>query len=294
MGDIKKDTYLERFYKSLYENILRHRTLLKDSVLLTLMDVKSNVRSRLINGSEIQSFKIPKMELHSLKEKQYIRLSDQQVDRYVITSQGIWQIERKKGVLDEKRLLEFINEKWLTFKESEKPLGDKEKIILLSMIAGRAFSEHSPVNLKLGDLALDAWASILKGSYEFLREKNIVAAIDINQLIGKIGLEHPVSHLIRHSDALPKKTKGIYLASGSQNYFLKIYDNSELSESKLTYLFGLIFNNFITIELYESIIKFCREVAFDKSFYVFDLDKHIFNKPKFDDIIERSLRSLLS
>ena len=201
--------YLTKFYKELRNNILKNRKndLKNNSVLLSLLEKKSNQILRLLICSSIPSFKISRNILNNLIAKKYIKVSDQDVDYYVITVKGIWEIEKTEGIIDEKLLLDFIDNKWFVFEETTKLLSEKEKIILLSMLAARTFSKESPINLKLNKLAINTWKEILEKSFYFLKENEIISKIKHSELFKEGGNERIVSHIIRHTDILPKRTK---------------------------------------------------------------------------------------
>ena len=161
------------------------------------------------------------------------------------------------------------------------------------MIAARTFSDKSTVNLKKDDLVMDNWKEILDSSCHFLKEKGVIANLTTSDLYRSKLNEKQVSHLIRHTDAIPKKTKGIYIALGAQNYYLNIWNGDELEKPKLKYILKLIFNEVVKYKLIEDITSFCQNISYSKSYMVFDLSEHIFNQPKFDEEMEEIIRSLI-
>ena len=78
------------------------------------------------------------------------------------------------------------------------------------MIAARAFSSESAIDLKTSDKTLDVMREIIDGTYKLLSSLKVVTKLQIEELYGKKGNEHEVSNLIRHTDSLPRLTRGIY------------------------------------------------------------------------------------
>lgn len=283
------EPYLKKFYDKLYNNLMMKKKLKNNSVFLSFLEIKSNVRFRLLSDSSIPRFKIPRDILTNLQTKRLIRGTDE-INTYTITARGVWEFENKKNVISEASLVEYLDKKLFNIYGSWKKPTDKEKIILFSMIAARTFSEKSPVDLKKDDATMDAWRDILDEACEKLKSLKVVSKIDKKIWHEKKGNEHPVSHLIRHTDALPKKTKGLYKAAGKQRYYLDLYKDSQISKENLSYLFWLILNGKISITLIEEVVNFCCKISYDKSIYIFDLEEHIFSRPECDDIIKDSIR----
>lgn len=290
---LNSDYYLKKIYHKLYACLTSEKRIHDKSALISLLDVKSNSRLRIIADSNIPSHKIPAFILNELKQKAYIRESKDEIDQIVITAKGIWTVEKDKGILDSKSFINFVDNKWFNFSKSIKPLSEKEKIIILAMIATRAFSESSAVDLKQNELVLNNWKGILNASFDFLKDNKIISKLKVNELYGKGGNEHPVSHLIRHTDALPKKTKGIYRAPGKQKYYLDVFQNLGLNTLKISYLVKLITNDKNDFVFSNKIISFCNKISFEKCIYVFDLEKHIFNKPEFELQLEGAIKSVI-
>jgi hypothetical protein len=113
------------------------------------------------------------------------------------------------------------------------------------------------------------------------------------ELYGKIGNEHLVSSLFRRANDLPKKTRGIYVAPGTANYFLDLFEDSNISNEKLSHLFKQIFGNkALSYREINDIHAFCCDIAYSKSSYVFDPKQHIFSKPEYDEVIRDTLLKL--
>ncbi len=286
-----QEMVLKKFYQKLYDNLEKNKKKMKEnSVIISFLDLKSNDRYRLLSESSIFSYKIPKEILSELQNKKLIRNTDT-LNSYTITAKGIWDIENKNNFISELILLDYLDQKFFNvYNVSEKPLTDKQKVIIFSMLAARTFSEKSSVDLKKDETVMNTWKEIVDKSYEKLKSLNLISELDQKDLYGKSGNEHPVSNLYRHTDELPKKTRGLFKALGNQKYFLDLLQNNEISKETLSFLFKQIFNNKVlsTSEINE-IDSFCREIAFTKNIYLFDPRDHIFSKPEYDEIIRETL-----
>lgn len=279
--------YLEKFYNKLYNNLIFNKKLRNKSVIFSFLKIKSNERYRQLDTSSISSLKIPNEVLSYLEKNNLVRSTDN-VNNYVITAKGIWIIETKKNLINEQKIIEFLDGKLFDLFKGNKPLTDREKVIITAMIAARTYSDESVVDLKKNELCMDAWKEIIDKTYEELIKFKVIS-LKPAALFGKRGNEHPVSHLIRHTDALPKKTKGLFKALGNQKYYLDVYQEDELSQNDLAYLFWLVFEGKLNPETVNGLVNFLNAIAYEKNIFVFDLKKHIFSNPIFDDIIRDAL-----
>lgn len=285
--------FLEKFYQKLYDNLEKINKLKENSIIISFLYIKSNDQYRLLNESSIFSYKIPKEIINNLQDRKLIRNTDT-LNNYVITAKGIWDIENKKNILNEIKLINYIDNKFFNvYKLSEKPLTDKQKVILFSMLAARTFSEKSSIDLKKDETVMNAWKEIVDKSYEKLTSLDIISELEKDDLYGKKenkGNEKPVSHLYRHTDELPKKTRGLFKAIGKQKYFLDISKDSEISKESLGFLFKQIFESkVLSLTEINDIDTFFQEIAFTKNIYVFDPREHIFSKPEYDEIMRETL-----
>ncbi len=288
--------YLEKFYDTLYNSLIkRYKKEKYKSLLIWFFDIKENDRLRLIGESKIKKIRIPKEIADELIKNNLIRESDTAGD-YVITAMGVWDYEKNKNILSQEGLLNEIDKKYFnTYNELEKPLAERHKIVLMALIAARAFSDKSPMNLKKGEYAMNTWEEIIKRSYELLNKLGIVYEMTEEQIFGKPGNEHKVSNLIRHSDEIPKRTRGIYKTAESrdQKYYLTLFSSGRIHVENLKLLFRQIFEDKkLTHSEIDLISDFCNEIASAKSMYIFDLHEHIFHKPEYDNVIRDALITL--
>lgn len=282
---------LATIYTSLREYLQLKRKLKDNSVLVSFINVKSNDAYKLLAGSAIKRTRLPKNIFETLLSRGFIRVAGEP-DKVVITAKGIWEIESRNGTINNDILIDRIDGKFLDiFKEGGR-LTEKDKVILLGMISVRSFSRESALDLKKGESVLSYLQSLLQSSFELLSRNNVVLKLKLEDLFGAQGNEHPVSHLIRHTDALLKRTWGIYKTLGQQKYYLDLFDGDRISEDKLIMLFGLIFGSAMTIGLKTEVRDFCDKNAYDnRSYVLFDMKTHRFAKPIYDEQIEDALEN---
>lgn len=289
---IEGKDYLRRFYNLLRDNLLREKNIKDKSILISFIETRSATRYRLLSNSTISSSLIPNDILIELLSKKDIQVQGE-IGSYAITAKGVWDHETSLGLMNEENLLSYINEKFFTG-ESSSPsakgnLDDREAVILFAMIAAKAFSEKSTVDLKKNDLVKGKWQEVLERSFDLLHRLEIVKKVNKEDFLGKTGNEHIVSSIFRHNNYSVQKTHGIYSYKGNCEYFLDIYKNSEFSQENLSYLFWKIFRGTISSNSVDAIIEFCKDISSKESIYLFDVKEHIFSMPTFDSVIKTSL-----
>lgn len=279
--------YLYKFYDRLYDNFIMFEKKVKNkSILISFLKTTKNSRNKLISESSLSSSKIPNNVLNLLLSEKLIQSNDD-INKFVISAKGVWVVEKEKEIINEDIFLNYINEEY--FIEKIKPLNSKEKIILFSMIAARTFSEKSVIDLKKNSSIADSWKDIIDLSAEKLNSIGVISKKDIEDLYGTPGNEHLVSKLFRHNNYLASKVKQLYKSPGDQKYYLSIYDDSQFSKDKLSYLLWEVFAGNLSDQEKEEIISFLNDTSSKKSIFVFELNEHIFSMPKYDVIIEDCL-----
>jgi hypothetical protein len=173
-------------------------------------------------------------------------------------------------------------------------LNDKEKVILFSLLALRAFSKESSIDTGRGDEAYNkAVKNIIINLSEFLFNNHIITSSIRNELEGK-KLLGTVSHFFRYSEHIPKKTDGLYVALRPNKYFINISDeNGQVNIDDLIFLFSKVVEDKLNYQHANLIKDKCVEGAYSMSTNIFDPTKHKFANTKYDDLIEQALRKLL-
>lgn len=279
---------LNRAYSNLKSALTIKKKLKDNSVLVSIINVKSTEAYRLLTESGINSQSIPHGVFDSLCAAGLIRMAEKP-GKYVITVKGIWEIESENGFMSTEILLDRLDRKFFDLFNEGGQLSEKEKVILLAMIAVRSFSAESALDLKKGESVLSRLQSLLTSSLEFLSRHGVIKKLKPRDLFSAQGNEHPVSHLIRHTDALLKRTRGIYRTLGKQKSYLDVYDGSRLSEETLMTLFGYIFGSEMTINRKHEFSDFCLSNAYEQSTYLFDLNVHRFANPIYDEQFNEAL-----
>ncbi|MBU4311192.1 MAG: hypothetical protein KJ706_00520 [Candidatus Omnitrophica bacterium] len=276
--------------KTKAECLRQKKHVIGDSVFFTLIKLKSNARYRILTESGVQASIIPIDVVNGLLEKGFARYTDEGT-HITLTGRGLWNVEKNTQKKELEQLVGFLDEEFFNLFSEAKSLTAKEKIILLTLLAARAFSPESAVHLKKSDRINNEWGKIIDAASAFLEERKVVKKMLSEELYGKAGNEHPVSSCIRHTDMLPKKTRGIFTAQGKQVYFLNIYRDGKTDPVDISFLLEIIFGDKLDAALMNQIYDFCCKISSEKSIYVFEnIDKHIFANHDYGEIIKEALR----
>jgi len=264
--------YLEALYESLLISINEiGKKFIEGSALFALMKMFSNDAYNVMLNSSIEISDSVQSDLEPLKQFDYIKLSDLSTNRnsYQITAKGIYYVESIRYGFDIYKILEFIQEEKLDFKIAQKPLTNKEKVIVTSLIAMRAFNEDSSMDLN-DENRTQQWEKIIKTKIiPFIDKKDI---IDPQKIFSqRVGHENPVSYLMRRANDLPKKTSNMFTSLNNNQYYLNI-DTSEknIAIKQIAYLLGKVFNDIKDIEDANEIKRYLCDIAQSQGLYVYD------------------------
>src|SRR2546426_11567316 len=284
MLDERPDAKLEvlkRLYGSCKDRFQLEGKLREGSVFLSCLEVKNNVRFKLLNAASVEAFRIEAGVLADLTAEGLVRQSAS-ASSFTLTANGIWNVEKSQGVIDEAKLVEYLDEKHFDLFGGTPKLTDREKIIIMSLIAARAFAKESCVDLHKDDATMDVWQRIIEKVLASLKDLGVVGRLRSDVLLARKGNEHPVSDLLRHTDALQRKTKLLFLAPGKQKYYLALYDGSTVAGDKLGFLFHMIFGGRLDLDGVDKVLALCIDVAHNDGILVFDPAQHPFAKPGID------------
>lgn len=288
---------LKKFYEVLKENTQKHKKTKVPSAILAALSIKSTDQAKIIRESAIKPPELSKQDISSLELHGFIRKYGN--SDYVITARGVWQCEQEESTITINKLLEYMQDKYYTFdKIEEKELTPKFKIILLAMLALRAFSKNNPLNLRTNREQLDKWKLILEKCDACLKETAVIPSSELSQIFtSENKTEHPVSYVFRHVEALAQGTRGLFQNPGGQKYYLEVYDNEkkELNEDKLITLFQQIFfKTNLTSENKRKIEETIMSLYNDYSIQIYDFENMVeVDKPENRKIIERALKIAL-
>ncbi len=284
---------LEKFYKKIQESLSNRYKEKIESIFLRMLEIRSAVdRFRLLKEASISKFQFTGESVRNLMENGFIRVTDEE-NKYTLTAKGILEYEKKNGILIEEKIWNFIDKKYFDlFSESKKELNEKEKLIVFVMIAARAFSKKSSIDLKKGDIALSKWEEIILSSYNFLKDLKIIDKLNENNIFGSEKNFHKVYTFFKNGGKdVPKKTKGFYKTSGDQMYCLDISNNAgKIEMDALRLLFNKIFGHRkLSTDEIDKLFNYFNEIASTKNIYIFDVKEHIFHNPEYDNIIKDAL-----
>lgn len=285
-------TYLNKFYNLLRDNLRREKHLKSNSVLISFLTMRSAPRYKALSSSTISSNFVPRDILMELLSKGYVQVLGN-INTYAITAKGVWHCEQDLDLMNEDRLLRYINNNFFTDKaptaKKTNELDDREKTILFAMISARAFSETSIADLKRSDVIKDKWLEVLKRSYDLLDSLQIITKLNKDAFFNKAGNEHVASSIFRHNNAMVQKTRGIYGYKGNYQYYLNLFDGSTFSTEKLSYLFWKIFEGNVSTDSVNLIVEHCNNISSKESIFLFEMEEHIFSMPSYDSALKDGL-----
>ncbi len=276
MKETSKDA-LKLLYDELFYHLKKNKKLKKNSVLISLFEMKSNMRFEiLLNAGVGKDEDIGKLIDSELIEKGYVIpiYGGGSVNsmKYILSGKGIWFIEENSVGMD--TLISYLDSKLCGEYKKRTSLSDKEKVIMWTFISLGAFYEKQWIDLKKEYVDKNKMMKALNLSLKFLKENGVISKnFSERNLYGKLGNEHPVSHLIRHTDALPKKTLGIYKVVRPQRYYLDLYNPEDklFDAEGLSYLYKLIFAEKLG-DIWEESLRFVQDIYKDYTIYIFSED----------------------
>jgi len=289
--DEKLQKVLYRFYDSFRYQMEIGGKLKSDSVLTTSIKQFKNTRFRPLKESAIDGHKIPPDLLSQLTGQNLVRSSGE-LAKFVITGKGIWEAEKARGLIDETRLIDFIDSNFFeVLFEQATPLTDREKVVLFTMLAARAFSEGSSADMKRSREVNSAWLDAFMACSSELRKLGVITTENVDIFPDNSQYEDVASHFIRHTDRLPRKTRAIFKSSSKRDnrYFLDVRKNDEVELDRLAYLFWLVLGSQLTVDNIDSVNDFCASVAYDRSVQLFEHEKHVFASPRYDDVVRSAI-----
>jgi hypothetical protein len=281
---LNKDDFVSQIYEKLKKVYLDDENKLIDgSLFLSLLKSTTNKNSELLNSASVSSLSITKNNFDDLKSQGIIRNSDlaEKYNEVILTAHGIWIIETQKQIITFNKLLDYIQESKFEFQESQKNLSPDDKVILVSLIGIRAFSEEKSMNLQLIS-SLSYWVDIFCDSIGFLR-KNHILSNSLRQIETSRNV-HEVAYIMAHANSLPKIVQHIYKYTDHQRYYLDIPIELEMGRNRLEYILNRIFPKIENRSQMEDIHKFLCDLAYNYSGKVIgdfeyinpDIDKKIF------------------
>ncbi|AKB44722.1 hypothetical protein [Methanosarcina vacuolata] len=260
----------ESFYDELSKKISSTAKVHKDSIFLTLLrERKNNVMQNLDNSAVFSENADPQI-INELIERGFIRCGND-LSKYVMTAKGVWEVERRLDKISLTKLMDDIDEYKYDISWGEK-LTDKEKVVILSLIALRSFHEKTPLNRKNGKKAIQNIHEIILKTIEFLN--NSIEGFKYS--IPDETRESPVNSVFARLVNLPQNTRRIYKFNEKEGKsWLDIYDEEKgmISEEKLSYLLWKVFGGNLSFEDQTKIDSFCNNILYTHKNYVYSLEE---------------------
>lgn len=286
---------LKNFYKKLKNNLLRDKGKLKNnSVLWTLIESKLKDIEKILKESHYSTAQFDSQILKILSEQDLIIPIYNEYDdsnNYIITATGIWEIEKTTNSFTELDLLKFIQKKYFNFEQHLKPLDDKDKLAILSLLCLRNFSQETAMELN-SQTHLEHWGHIFTDVFNFLNKNRFLTKSysSIENIFNSRGSEHKVQYLMRHRNNLAVKSSQIFCNKGESKYYLDIDKNNCINPESIKYSFSLVLTNQIESSIINDLIELCISLANNKSKYV--LNNFRFINSNFDQLIKTTLEKL--
>jgi len=281
---------LDLLFKNIKATLKHERQYKEDSCLISLvLEMRGNKRDKIIKKSGIHREDVSIVRLRELINDGLVRKSDE-TNKYVITAKGLWEMEGET-LATEGKLVQYVDQKY--FVTDTKPIIDIDRVVILALIAGRAFSREKMLDCD-EDTLLEHWQQIFWDAYGTLKSIGAVKSDDKKwdkSIRQKRTNEHPLSHIMRNSGEIPKKVKQIFTMPGKQKYYLDIADKDGFSKRKLAVLFKKIMGDKLTVDNMDDmdeVVNFCNEVSIRKGKLLYSETNH-FCHPKFDSIIENAV-----
>jgi predicted transcriptional regulator len=290
MDEISEEDIIH-FYNILLANMKKKKIVIKkNSVFITLIDAYQRTVLQIINDSAIPAHTLTPDSIKKLLEQKLIKKTDESVKKYIITARGIWTVEKKKNLINEISLLDYFDEKKfsITF-EKTADMEFREKVVIFSMIATRVFSKESWLNLQAQSGLQNHWKEIFDLSAQKLHEMGVLTEKNKIELYYRSAHDPPAVSLTRRLPDMQKHTKYVYQLDGNLRYWLEMPEYENDFKEKLAELFSMVFKEKLTFENLDLIYDFCSEISHTKSIFVFDLNKHKFSSPKYDDLVKEAL-----
>jgi hypothetical protein len=289
MTETEEET-LFHFYDLLFSNIKKKKIGIKrNSVFITLIEATQSNVLQLISNSSIPGHTLSAESVSHLLEQKLIKKSDEGL-QYLITARGIWAVEREKNIINETMLLDYFESKKFSIPvEKIEEFEYREKVIIFSLIAVRAFSKQSWANVSSQDGLQDYWKVIFDMACQKLVDLDVITEKNKTELYYRSVHDPPAVSLLRRVPGIQPRSKFIYQHDSSLHYWLEMPESADEFISKLAWLLSMIFKDKLTFDNFDTILNFCQEMSHDKSIYVFDLSQHKFSNPKYDELLQQAI-----
>lgn len=253
------------------------------------LNVKNNTRYDTLYNTAAKF--VPDEIAEELLIEKLIRPS-KDVGDYIITAYGIKYVEELQGINTLNSLVSLIDDRYFTIETRD--VTPREKIVLFSMVMIRCFAKECCIDARKDDSVKDYWMEIFVKAQDKLKEFDIIPKKTAIEDLGKgSDIEHPMSNIIRHTDALDAKVKMLFKKTGKNQYYLDLSEENEIRMDDLIFILKVIFNNKLTSDSIDNIAEFCNDSARMDGLYVLDLDQKNFSNSDYDDVMYKAFKILI-
>lgn len=262
--DINQDIHI--LYQNLRNDIKLKRNI-KDStsVLCELISMSSGDRLQFLRNSQIDVTEPSEFLKYKILEQNGVtrRIHQKNKIEMIFTVKGLFDIEAGFDLIDNKRLLDFIQKKYFDMDVSNKKLNAKEKAVLLSLITMHCFGQDNAMDLATYEKQ-EIWYKLINEEiFQYLQKEGMVSPSE-KLAPDTTGNETPATYLMRRRNDLSKKTAGIFNNPGSSIYYLSLsLDNPSQTQNLISFLFELILPSKVSYETLQDLKKFITTVFRD-------------------------------
>ena len=258
--NITLEKYAVTKLKKLYDSCLEKCGSKTGNLLVDLISKTVNDRSMILKESSIPSRYIDSQTMDALMGPGLITGLKNSED-VTITARGILYIESLDNDQYVSALADAIQSKYLDVFSTSAPT-PRNRIVLLTMVAMRCFSEKSAIDLRKSTGDTENWWSILQEVSDFMvKIGSVEESKSLKEYKPKSGTEDPASDVIRHSDKLPRQTDGIFSKSGKNQYWLDIARDDEIDLEKLAKIIRLALEDSLNKDNNAEYAKFCNRLC---------------------------------
>ena len=280
MSEIEND-----ILSSMYEQCLTVFGKRKEkSLWMLVITCNSNTVKRAINESTYDaSYNSPIMK--KLEEKRYVQ--EINPGKYSLTAEGILFTEKVILNINDDELLDWVNKKMLISNNST--ITDKNRVILLTLLACRNFSENNSASYAEPDKE-KTLLTLLSKSSSFLSKHGIISQsiLDEND---QGGSKTSASKFLGQIDKLPASS-GLIFTARNGKYYLDVIKNGRVDRQSITLLTKIILGDKINYDLVTDLTQFCYSTYMDYG-YVFKSSVDEFEGPIVEFDIKTGINNAL-
>lgn len=274
--------YEKVILKRIYDNSLEILSDKSNSLVISSISSKKNsIAKCLINGAYHSSSDDP--TIRTLELNDLIRCY--KPGQYILTAKGAWFIEETYYGRTINDMISKIDDK--SFALNTEKISEKNKVIVLSLISARCFSEKTSLEYSTEETR-GAFMALLRNSFELLSELGIIDSSF--ESMCKTTTKNEISSFLNAIDKLPALTYQIFSRYGRNRYYLDVVENDVIQKEKVISLFRIIFEGDIPLEFVEVLSTFCNNMPLEYG-YMFHGEGESFSGSDIDRIIEDCIYS---